>query len=558
MLTELVVEGLGVIERAELALERGSIALTGETGAGKTLVVAAVGLLLGGRADRALVRSGAREARVEGRFVIPADHPAALLLEARGLIPQPGEAEVEVVMSRSVGADGRGRARVNGRLATVGLLSEVGPLLVEIAGQHEHQRIGAAPWQRAVLDHFAGPDAVELGGLVAESVRLAARARRRLEELRSGERARSRALDVLRYEIEEIEAAKPAPGESERLAAEAARLDRAEVLAAGVGGALEALVGERGAEDGLSVARRALSSIDEEEICELAGRLDSAAAELDDIAASLSAALVAPDPAALEETRSRIAQLASLKRKYGDDESEILAYLDGARRRADELAGEDNDAGAHEEALAHHLEVARRAASELSASRKTAAPRLEGAIEQRLEELALPGARFTVRLAERDLYEGGAESVEFLVAANPGEPPAPVARVASGGELSRIALALHLLTATDFVTTMIFDEVDAGVGGQAARAVGRALVELTRARGGQAIVVTHLPQVAAQADVHLRVLKSADPRMSATVEKVEGNARVEELSRMLAGLPESERAKQHAQELLAMASESRG
>jgi len=281
--------------------------------------------------------------------------------------------------------------------------------------------------------------------------------------------------------------------------------------------------------------------------------------------------VVTPDPQALEETRARLDVIARLIRKYGEDgvsndaephgpEAGILSYLARARSRIDELANAESSLG---ELRGEHDSLVARAnhlAQELGAIRREAGPRLERAMEEMLGDLALAGARFEVALTERGLFEGGSESVEFRVAANPGETARPVAKVASGGELSRIALALHLLTSRDSGTegslrTMIFDEVDAGVGGLAAQSVGRALADLARASGAQVLLVTHLPQVAAFADYHYSVLKeSSDERATALVTRIEGAERVDELSRMLAGMPESRRAREHAKELLETAS----
>ncbi len=242
-----------------------------------------------------------------------------------------------------------------------------------------------------------------------------------------------------------------------------------------------------------------------------------------------------------------------MKRKYGDSIAEIAGYLERARARRAELESADEDVDRWSVEEQHHSAAARGAAETLRAERTAAARRLADEVEQVLHRLALGGARFEVRLPERDLYEGGLESVEFLVAANPGEAPRPISKVASGGELSRIALALHLLTSTGGASTMVFDEVDAGVGGQAAQAVGRALADLASG-GHQVFVVSHLPQVAAFADAHLRVTKSSDgDRASARIERLDADDRVAELSRMLAGLPASERAHEHAQELLDLA-----
>ncbi|CAN5604360.1 DNA repair protein RecN [soil metagenome] len=570
MLRELVVEGLGVIERAELELRGGCSILTGETGAGKTLMVAALGLLVGGRSDRALVREGAAEALVEGRFVVPADHSAFQVLVAHGIIEgETAEQEAELVLTRSITADGKGgRARINGRLVTVAALGAVGAQLVEIAGQHEAQGVGAPARQRALLDAFAGSTA--LATELAGTVRAASRVQGELEALLSNERERERELDLLRYETSEIERAELQEGELGRLTKDADRLEHAESIALALGRAIDALNGERGAAETIDSAHRDVSAAAKRDSAleQLAGRLEATSLEIADIADDLTRSVVAPDPQALEETRARLDVIAWLMRKYGEDrgaesrgpEAGILGYLERARNRVDELENTESSLeglrGEHDRLVAR----ARDLAQELGVIRREAGPRLERDMEVMLGDLALAGARFEVALTERELFEGGSESVEFRVAANPGETARPVAKVASGGELSRIALALHLLTSREGGTegsarTMIFDEVDAGVGGLAAQSVGRALADLARASGAQVLLVTHLPQVAAFADTHYRVLKeAADRRATALVEQVGGADRVDELSRMLAGMPESQRAREHAKELLETAS----
>ena len=558
MLNELVVEELGVIRRAELALDRGCSALTGETGAGKTLLVAALSLLLGARGDRSLVRTGASEARVEGRFSIPVDHPAVDLLRAHGVLDDGAAgSEVEVVVSRTIPGDARsGKARINGHLLTISMLADVGSRLVEIAGQHEHQRLGSAVYQRAVLDQFSGSETVALASQTAAAVSRASAAAARTVELGASERERSRELDLLRYEINEIESASIQPGEWTALTAEASRLEHAETIAESLHSAAKALRGDGGAEElvaGAAGDLRTAGALDPS-LKAPAERLIAAGYELADVADDLTRRAVAPDSDAVEAVQERLALLARLGRKYGDDEAEILAYLERAIRRADELAGLATDL---EETESQALDLRRAAddlAARLTSARSAAAPRLARAVTDLLGELALGGAAFEVVLEDHPLYEGGRESVEFRVATSGGEALRPVAKVASGGELSRIALALHLLSASETATTMVFDEVDAGVGGQAAQAVGRALSDLARTTGGQVVVVTHLPQVAAFADRHYRVDKAADgERSTATVEEVVGDERIAELSRMLAGLPKSERAREHAQELLALA-----
>jgi DNA repair protein RecN (Recombination protein N) len=556
MLTELTVENLGAIERAEIALEEGASALTGETGAGKTLVVAALGLLLGGRADKILVRSGAGEARVEGRFLLPGSDPAVARLAAEGVVDPSEEEAVELVATRTVPASGKASsARINGRLVTASLLAEIGPYLADIAGQNEQGRIGRPAWQRATLDALAGDGTQALAADVRDSVAAADRAQRDLVELRAGERERSRELDVLRYEIAEIEAASPRLNESAEIAAELTRVENAETLAGGLSDAAAALGGDNGAQELVAGARASLEKLSEVDpaLKDLAGRLASLEIELADVASEVSALIAAPDPEGLDAMRDRLGVLGRLKRKFGEDETQVLEYLSRARARESDLARVEEDIPGLEARVKELKRRAQASAERLSNERAEAGPRLAAQIESLLAELAMEEARFEVALVPAELFEGGLETVEFRVAANPGEEPRPLSRVASGGELSRIALALYLTSKTVTARTMVFDEVDAGVGGAAAQSVGRALAKLARSVP-QVIVVTHLPQVAAFADTHLSVDKlEVEGRSSAVVRRVEGDARVAELSRMLAGLPDSKRGRGHAKELLEMA-----
>jgi DNA repair protein RecN (Recombination protein N) len=557
MLNELVVEGLGVIDRAELSLERGCCALTGETGAGKTLLVAALSLLLGARAERTMVREGAGRARIEGRFTVGPSHPAAELLRAHGVIDDEAGDEVELIVSRLIEADGRtGKARINGRMVTISVLEEAGAMLGEIASQHAHRRLGSSSAARRILDSYAGAAAVALADEVATAVRRSARARRLAEELRGRERERTREFDILRYEVAEIEAAAPSVGETERLTNDARRLENAEALAVGIENARSSLHGEGGASEQIARAVLDLGRVAEFDarLTEFARRLEAAGVEIADVAADLAGSAALPDAQDLEETRDRLSLLARLRRKYGDDEASVLAYLERAKARAMELESTGSDLTAAEEEATRLEEQASKLASQLSGLRRAAAPKLERAAGALLAQLALPGGRVEVALEEHALYEGGLETVELRVAANPGEVPRPVAKAASGGELSRISLALHMLTSSHTAETMVFDEVDAGIGGEAAHSVGRLLARLGDESGAQVLVVTHLPQVAAHARSHLRVSKSeSGGRVTAAVKKVEGEERIAELSRMLAGLPASERARGHAQELLEVA-----
>ena len=557
MLSELVVENLGPIAGAEIVLQEGSSALTGETGAGKTLLVTAVTLLAGGRADRGMVRDGSDQARVEGRFVVPESHPAVDRLRTAELIDDLSD-PVEIVIARTITSNGS-RARINGRMVPAAVLAEVGPMLVEIAGQHEHHRFAAPRAQREILDSFAGPETSALAAEVGALVKDAARIGRDLEALRASERERARELDVLRFEIDEIRTASLRSGETAELTTEANRLEAAEKLGGAISAALDELGGDGGAEDRAAAAARALEPVAAVDpgLSEALERLTSVAREIGDVASSLSTLAHEPDPGALATVRDRLGELARLRRKYGDDEDQILGYLDRAEARAAELGAQTGSIDELEAEAKRIRERAIELARGLHDARVAAAPRLQDEIEERLAELAMPGSRFVVAVSDTELYEGGLDSVTFEVSTGPGETPRAISKVASGGELSRIALALHLVATTSGAPTMIFDEVDAGVGGAAARAVGAALARLGR-DGAQVLVVTHLPQVAAFADSHHRVQRRDGERREVVVEKIEADERLEELSRMLAGLPESERAREHAQELLDLAAAGAG
>jgi DNA repair protein RecN (Recombination protein N) len=529
MITELAVRDLGIFADARLVLDQGLTALTGETGAGKSLVVGAIQLLLGARADASLVRPGAEEAIVDGRFVT-------------------AEGE-EVVLSRVIpAAGGRSRAYVNGRPVTAAELAERGGALVELHGQHAHQQLLQAASQRHALDRFAGVDLQPLRDARARIAELQAL----LDELGGDERSRAREIDLLRYQLTELDdAGLDDPDEDDRLDEEEDLLADAVAHQEAAAAAAEALVGDEG------IAHQMQSVIGlvggRGPFAELEARLRSAAAEVTEAAHDLRDAAegITDDPERLLAIRQRRQLLAELRRKYGDTLGEVLEERESIRRRLDELLGHD----ARAEALDADLTAARKAeasaAAAVAKARLAAAPVLAGGVQERLRELAMPAARVQV-VVEGD---GPADDVRFLLAANPGAPPAPIAKVASGGELSRATLALRLeLTAGP--PSLVFDEVDAGIGGETAWAVATALAAL--AGRHQILVVTHLAQVAAFADRQLRVAKSAtDTSTTATVSTLEGDERVEELARMLSGQPDSEVGREHAVDLLEAAADAR-
>jgi DNA repair protein RecN (Recombination protein N) len=527
MLTELRVENLGIVAELCVPIGDGLTAITGETGAGKTLLVDALELLCGGRADPQMVREGATEARVEGRFEI---------------------GDEELILARVVPADGRSRGYVNGRLATASELAEPARSLVDLHGQHAHQSLLAPAEQRALLDRYAGPKAAD----ALQKVRAArARAKEITESLAAlggtDERTRAREVDLLRYQVDEIIAATIVDAnEDEKLLAEETLLAGAEEHRDALTEAYRALEGP--GEDALGAAVAALAGRApfadlHDRVRALQGEVAEAAHDVRDRAESVVA-----DPEHLATIQSRRAKLREITRKYGPTLADAAAYAKEAGARLAELEQFDaRTAGLraeHERALAG----AAKEAAKLSKARNAVAGALAHAVTEHLRTLAMPSARFAVELTPCELTDDGADDVTFLLAPNPGEPARPLAKAASGGELARAMLALRVVL-SEAPPTLVFDEVDAGIGGEAGTAVGRALASLGERH--QVLCVTHLAQVAAFADAHVHVSKgSEDGRTVTQIELLLDDARVNEISRMLAGDDSSAHARRHAKELL--------
>jgi len=566
VLSELLIRDVGVIEEVTLELAPGLNVLTGETGAGKTMVVSALELLLGARADADQVRAGASAAVVEGRLVPPPPGAAEWL----------GEGDEDLVVSREVapasagGSGSRSRARLGGRLAPVSALSEVVGGVVEVHGQSDTVRLAQPAVQRDLLDRFGGPPLAEAKARYAAAYRAWREAADELERLQEGERERLRELDRLRYELDEIDRIAPQHDEDETLADELRRLEHAEALGAAAAAAAAALTDDGAARDALGAAVAALRGVAgvDPALSSLLERAEGLAAETQDLGLELNAyaAGIEADPQRLEALRERHAALVRLTRKYGSDApapgaidtAAVLAYAEQARARVAALESGDARAAALAEQVVALETAVTEAAEALRAQRRAAGDRLAATVAGHLEELAMPDARLEVVVEPIPPAAHGADRVELLLAANAGEPALPLGKAASGGERSRVALALRLAIA-DATTpgdgdpsVLVFDEVDAGVGGATALAVGRKLARL--ARGRQVLCVTHLAQLAAFADAHFVVSKRrVDGRTVAAVERVEDAARVTELSRMLSGTPDSARAAEHAEELRALA-----
>jgi len=568
MLAELRIRDLGVIDDARLEVSAGLNVLTGETGAGKTMVVDALALLLGGRADPGAVRAGRPAALVEGRLRTGDDRQVAAALASAGVDDEDGE----VVVARQVLVEGRSRAQLQGRMATVAGIADVVRPLVEVHGQHEFQDLLRPGVQRDLLDRYAGEAVLGPRSTFAAGWRRLRAVTRELDDLTARTREREREIDLLRHQLDEIDAAQVRVGESAALTAEAERLANAEALQQAAVLAHQLLEGDEdaGAATALGAAARAVHGPGghDRALAELAERAQSLAAEVGDLASSLRAyaEAVLVDPGRLEEVNLRMALLRDLERKYGDDEEAVLAFAGKAAARLAELEGGTLRSEALEaEAAQLRRELAGTGAA-LTAARGQAADRLGEALRVELADLAMPSARVEVAV-EQDpdgdglevggrclaATEDGLDRVDIRLAAHPGAPLRPLGRAASGGELSRVMLALRVVLAgVDRTPTLVFDEVDAGVGGRTAAAVGRRLAQL--ARRHQVLVVTHLPQIAAHADRHFSVEKrSADGATSTDVRLLDDAGRVGELSRMLAGMEGSGLAQAHAEELLAAA-----
>jgi DNA repair protein RecN (Recombination protein N) len=529
MLTELHIEQLGVIERVDITLGRGLTAVTGETGAGKTMLVEAIELLVGGRADASMVRHGATEARVDGRLVT-----------AEG---------TERVLSRVIPADGRSRAYVDGRPATVASLADAAGDLVDLHGQHAHQSLLTTATQRAALDAYGG---IDLGPLRAARARLT-EIDAALAALGGDERARARELDLLRFQVSELDAAGLSdPQEDERLDAEESVLADAGAHREAASAAVSLLADDGGGRDLLA---EALGLVDGRvPFAPVADRLRAVLAELDDLTTELRSQGESIDesPERLAAVRERRQLLQLLRRKYGDDLAAVMAFHTEAAERLRELEGFDERAARLDADRQAALADERRAAAEVGRRRREVAPRLAAAVQTELARLAMPHASLAIEVGEHaDDHPG--DRVQFLLAANPGMPLLPLTRVASGGELARTMLALRLVLSGAGSggrddRTLVFDEVDAGIGGAAAQAIGDALAALGRSH--QVLVVTHLAQVAAVADTQISVTKSvADGTTTALATALDGEERIAELARMLSGSV-SETALGHARELL--------
>ena len=558
MIEQIRIRDLGVISDAQLDLGPGLTVLTGETGAGKTMVLNALSLLLGSRSDSSSIRKGQDQAFVEGRWLLPKD--ALDRITSSGIEVE----DQELILSRSVSSEGRSKAVVSGRSVPVGILSEIGEHLVVVHGQSDQIRLKSAAAQREALDQFAGSDLGVLATQYAEVFASWKQVSSSLELLTTELASRAREADAIRAAVEELTKLDPKPGEDTELAEQATKLTHLEELRIAAANAHEELSNEsfdegRDAITLIGKARRALEQVSDHdpELAKYASELKDIGFSLNETAASISgyiASLDSDGAQELEAIQLRRAELTSAMRKYGPSLDEVITYLDTSGARLLELDSSDE---AIEKLTVAERELAEKShelAEKMSAIRSKSASELSAAVTSELAALAMNGASLEVQVARLpELASFGFDQVSLLLSAYPGAEPRPIGKGASGGELSRIMLAIEVVLAkSELAPTFIFDEVDAGVGGAAATEVGRRLAML--AKNAQVIVVTHLPQVAAFASRHLRVLKSSTAEYTATdVVALEGEQIVEELARMLSGLSESESGKSHAKELLDLA-----
>ncbi|MGG5173021.1 DNA repair protein RecN [Pseudarthrobacter sp. J1738] len=569
MIDELRIRDLGVITEANLPLGPGLSVVTGETGAGKTMVVTAVGLLLGARSDAGAVRSGAKRATAEASLVLPADHAAVLRSREAGAEVDEFDGGAELVLARSVGADGRSKAYIGGRTAPVGVLAEVGGTLVVIHGQSEQIRLKSTNAQREALDKFGGEKVRTSLAAYQECFGQWRLALKELEQLRADARERVREAESLEASLEEIAAIDPHPGEDENLKAEAVKLANVEELRIAADAAHAVLAAEDFTEQAdastlIDSAKRTLEHVSEhdEALGALAARLTELGIMLNDTAgelASYSASLDSEGPERLAELESRRADLAKLVRKYAPSIDEVIEWAERSRVRLYELQDDSARISELEELVQTSAAQLQVLGLELGDRRRTAAMDLSQRVGAELAALAMPDASLEIEVeAASDPGPYGLDEIAFLLRPHAGAPARPLGKGASGGELSRVMLAIEVVLAeVDPVPTFVFDEVDAGVGGRAAVEIGRRLAML--AQHVQVLVVTHLPQVAAFANQHIRVTKNSvrgedgsavTGFTSSDVSLLEGPERVKELARMLAGQEDSGSAQAHAQELL--------
>jgi DNA repair protein RecN (Recombination protein N) len=569
MLSELSIRNLAVIEHVHLHFKEGFHVMTGETGAGKSIIIDALSLVVGGRGTSELVRHGSDKAEIEALFELPADHPVWEALERLGI---EGDASEPLLIRRDITAQGKSSSRVNGQLVNLTMLREIGSLLVNIHGQHEHQSLLDTSEHLHLLDLYGDADIAAAKHAYAAAYEAYTKLQKELQALETASGQALQMLDLYRFQIEEIASAKLKAGEDASLSEEKRKLANAEKLFQSVSDAYEQLYGAGRGLDAVSKAAakvRDAAAFDAAKLSGLVEQIESAFYQLEDAAYQLRDYRdhIEFNPGRLDEIETRLDLIASLRRKYGDTVADILAYLERIEREVATIENKDDIVRKLRQEAQQHLAELSRRAGELSDRRRAVAARLAAAIEAELRDLQMERTKFEVSLARAEdprseleldgtpvkFGKDGIDQVEFLMAPNPGEPLRALSKIASGGELSRIMLALKTIFArVERIPVLVFDEVDTGVSGRAAQAIAEKLSRLSRSC--QVFSITHLPQVACMADVHFAIHKEVEGGRTYTrVTDLGERERAEELARMLGGVEVTETTLHHAQEMLSLA-----
>lgn len=563
MLSELSITNFGIIEAVDLSFENGLTVISGETGAGKSMIIDAIGLLIGGRGSADFVRHGASKAEIEGLFFVEENHPCIKRMANLGL---DGSDEM-VVLRREISANGKSVCRINGKLSTLGVLKEIGRMLIDIHGQHEHQDLLQSDRHLPLLDSFGGKDLLNAREAYEDLFKNYKHIQKKMRQLTENEKAAVQRLDLIRFQVDEIDAAELAPNEDEQLETERTKLTNYEKVFQSLQEGYEALYGEQKGLEWIARAMSDLQGIAElddhyknmyEKIADSYYQLEECTFRLRDSLDQLEY-----DPDRLNTIEERLHAIQALKRKYGDSVTEILQYRDQAATELETLTNRDEEITKLKGELDRISTELLERAKMLSEERKKTAKQLVAAISSELMELQMAKTKFDIRFTTKDTFNkdgshtffqsDGIDEVEFLISTNPGEPLKPLAKVASGGELSRIMLALKsIFSGADGVTSIIFDEVDTGVSGRAAQAMAEKIFKLSV--HSQVFCITHLPQVAAMADTHLYISKEEKNERTITgVQALDENQKIDEIGRMISGAEMTDLTKEHARELLELA-----